>query len=103
MSYATPSDIILRFDVNLLGQLCSDNGTQLTPTQLLSNPNLQAALDDSTGIIESALFTAYKYTATDLSNLTYNALSMLKRLTCDLAVVMVAPSPPYSRLLRRSA
>jgi phage gp36-like protein len=95
MSYASPSDLLLRFDNNLLGMLVNDNSVQQTPTQLLTNAPLQAALDDASGAIESALYTAYKYTANDLQNLTHNSASLLKRITCDIAIVYLCQRRGY--------
>jgi len=95
MSYATPADILLRFDANLLGMLVNDNSQKLTPMQLQTDSALQAALDDATGIIESALYVAYKYTAAEIATVTAGSVSLLKRLCCDLAIVMLCQRRAY--------
>ena len=92
---AAPADLILRFDANLLGQLVNDENTQLTPTQLLSDPVTQAHLDDAAGMVLAALYTAYKYTPTELSQVTPTSASLLKRLCCDLAIVMICQRRGY--------
>ena len=92
---AKPSDMLLRFDKNLLGQLVNDDSQQLTPLELLSDPALQAALDDAAGMILSALYVAYKYTATDILNVSDETASMLRRLACDLAVVYICQRRGY--------
>jgi phage gp36-like protein len=89
MSLASPQDLLDRFDARLLGQLVNDTQTPLDPTQFLSSPVAQAALDDATGIVYAALFVAYKYTATQIAGVTAESASLLKRLCCDLAIVML--------------
>ncbi len=88
-SYATPSDLMLRYDSNLLGMLVNDNSQKIAPSAILNDPATQAALDDATGIINSALYVAYKYTASQIAGVTSESASLLKRLCCDLAVVML--------------
>ena len=95
MSFATPADLLLRFDTNLVGMLVNDNSQKLTPHELRTDLALQAALDDATGTIESALFVAYKYTAAELATVTANSASLLKRLCCDLAIVMLCQRRGY--------
>ena len=95
MSYATPADLMLRFDANLLGMLVNDNSQQLTPVQINSDAATLAALQDATGIIESALYVAYKYTAADMLHLSANSASLLKRLCCDYAIVMLCQRRGY--------
>lgn len=85
MSYSSPSDILARYDSRSLGDLCSDSGTRLTPTQLLTDTNLQAALDDASGLVNSAAVYGQRYTPAELAALTDVDLALLKRLVCDLA------------------
>ena len=94
-SYATPSDLMLRYDSNLLGMLVNDNSQKIAPSAILNDPATQAALDDATGIINSALYVAYKYTATQMANLTHNSSSLLKRLCCDIAIVILCNRRGY--------
>jgi hypothetical protein len=61
----------------------------------LSDPNLQAALDDGTGLIYAALFVAYKYTRQDIANLPVESLNLLKRINCDLAIVYLCQRRGY--------
>lgn len=94
-SYATPADLLLRYDANLLGMLVNDNSQQLSPAQLQNDAATQAALDDATGIIQSALYVAYKYTAAEIATATAESLSLLRRLCCDLAIVMLCQRRGY--------
>lgn len=95
-SYATPAQMIVRYNANRLGQLVRDDGSTATPTQLLTDPNLQASLDDGAGQIELAVLAGLRYQLTDLQTLItayaagsfnpqYNSGALLVRLNCDLA------------------
>lgn len=98
--YATPSDIIARKSVTTLGQLCSDSGTTVTPTGLLTDTVLEMALLDASGAIEAALMQSGRYTAEDLeglSALSDNSTSYLSRICCDIAMAyLFARKPTFS-------
>lgn len=96
MSYGTPSDLLLRFDSNLIGQLVNDSGNKISPQECQTNAAVQAALDDATGMINAALYVAYKYTAAQIATITDESRSLLKRLCCDLAIVMICQRRGYS-------
>lgn len=67
-SYLTPAEFLKRTDARTVGQLCSDTeGVVVTPTQLLTDPNLQAALDDAAGDLEAAAIMGQKYQIADLT------------------------------------
>lgn len=68
-SYLTPLEFLKRVDVGTVGDLCTDTKVRLTQTQLLSDPNLQAALDDAAGDVEAACMVGGKYTPADLAAL----------------------------------
>jgi len=96
MAYATPTHLLARYNANRLGQLVKDDGTTASSSQLLTDPNLQAALDDGAGQIEMACLAGNRYQQTDLQTLVaayglgptspqYNSGSLLVRLNCDLA------------------
>ena len=85
MSYATPTDLIARKDSRSLGDLVNDDNTRADETALATNTKLQAALDDASGEIDSALLQGQRYAATDLAALTGNSLALLKRICCDIA------------------
>lgn len=84
-SYATSQDFIKRYDARVLGGLVGDNGDPVTGLSLLSNANLQAALDDASGMIDAAVLVAEKYSPSDLTNLTGTSQAYLIRITCNLA------------------
>ena len=87
MSYATPADMLARYDARRLGDLVEDAGTRVTASGLASDPNLQAALDDAAGMIDASLLRGGRYLPTDLTGLAPASSSwkLLLRLNCDLA------------------
>jgi phage gp36-like protein len=85
MSYANPSQMSARYDVRRLGQLVRDDGTTAGPAQLATDANLQAALDDGSGMIDAACLQGGRYLPTDLTGLAGTAQAFLIRLNCDLA------------------
>lgn len=85
MSYATPTQFLERYDAQTVGDLVDDTGSQVTAAALLTNPVLQAMLDDASGAIEAAMLVGGRYTVAQLSSLTGNAQKHLVRICCDLA------------------
>lgn len=93
---ATVDDLLDRFDVRNIGQLASDTNTQLSSAQLQTSDPVLAALNDATGLVISALYTAYKYDASGLDGLSTYSAALLKRITCDLAFVYLAQRRGYT-------
>jgi phage gp36-like protein len=85
MSYAEPTDILARYDYRTIADLVNDYNVRPTEEQLLTDPNLQACLDDASGMIDSAIFVSNKYSSADLEALTDQDQAFLLRLNCDLA------------------
>ena len=103
MSYSSPSDLILRFDPRDLGDLCGDDGVQVSRIDLLTDPNLQAALDDASGAIDAALLAGGRYSAADLAALSGNSQALLKRICCELALAYLWARRPLYRAEDRQA
>lgn len=85
MSYATPSDLLARYDARVLGDVVGDNNLRIDSTALLTNVNVQAALDDASGMINSAVLVAQKYSPLDLAAMTGVDKALLLRHVCNLA------------------
>jgi phage gp36-like protein len=83
VSYAQISDIQLKFDQRLLGDLASDGNVRVT--NLTGNPVIQSALDAASGQINSAILKGERYTVADLQALTGVDAAFLIDLTCNLA------------------
>lgn len=58
--------MIVRYDARTLGQLLSDNNTELTPSEVQSSTKLEAILLAASGRLELATFAGQRYTAADL-------------------------------------
>lgn len=86
MAYATPAQLLERYDARVVGDCVSDNGIQVKRPELLTNANLQAALDDASGEIDASVLQAKRYTTTQLGALTGNSAKHLVRLTCAIAM-----------------
>jgi len=84
VAYATPEDLVARFDSRVIGQLVSDDGTEVST--LGTNAIVQQALEDASGQIRSAALVGNKYTESELDTLAANNDAFLVRLTCALAL-----------------
>lgn len=94
MSYATPAEFLKRYDARIVGDLVRDNDEQATAAELIDDDNLQAALDDASADIDSALMFGERYTPSDLSGLTGNSQTLLIRMTCDIAMAFLLRRRP---------
>ena len=87
MPYASPADLVTRYDANDVGQLCSDTKNAVSPIDLPNNAVCLAMLNDASGDIDGALMVGGNYTADDLRlYLTPNSTHKLIRVCCDLAM-----------------
>lgn len=97
MAYATPADLLLRKSELTIGELVSESGTAVSPSGLLTDDKVEAALDSASGAIDAALLQAGRYTPGDLSALTGNSLAHLKHITCEIAMAyLFAIKPTYN-------
>jgi len=103
MAYASPSDMQKRYDVRTLGELASDTGVRVQPSDFADNAILLAALEDASGEIEASLLQGRRYTAAQLADLTGNSLAMLKRITCEIAYGLLFERRSYVDDDRRTA
>lgn len=86
MSFATPTQLTQRCDVRMLGDLVGDDGVRVGLPELLTNANLQAALDDASGEMLAALLQGKRYSSADLATLTGDSQKYLVRLNCEIAL-----------------
>jgi len=86
MAFATPSDLVARFDERIVRDLASDSGDPIARQQVATNAVLLAALADAQGRIVSAVTVARHYSEEDLEALTGSSAALLTRLTCELAM-----------------
>lgn len=96
--YATGDDLIKRYDIDLIGDLCQDTREELVwsdeITVLTEHPNVVSALEDGSGEIDVALQAGGMYTPTQLHELAFpdppedanNTRKHLVRITCAIAM-----------------
>ena len=91
-SYAQPSDLIIAYDANQVGDLVNDDKTRATASQITtvtSSPGpyqtTLAKLKWASGQVEAACLVAGRYQPSDLAALTGMLLALLIDLVCDLA------------------
>jgi phage gp36-like protein len=94
MSYASPADLMLRFDRNDVGQLCSDDKRPVSEVDLPGNAQCLAALADASGQVDAALLVGNRYSVADLTTLSETSTSLLKRVTCEIAMAMLIGRRP---------
>lgn len=102
MSYAQPSDMLARKDARRLGDLVSDTGVRVSSASLLTDPVLQAALDDAQALIDAAILRGQRYLPAELLALLppatpTSSYQLLIRLNCDLAYGLLVGRRGYSR------
>ncbi|MBS0205003.1 MAG: DUF1320 family protein [Planctomycetes bacterium] len=87
MPYATPTDLLERYDARLIGDLVRDDGVQEPANSLPANTVLLAVLADASAAVDAAVFVGNRYTVTQMAALSETAAAFVRRLTCDLALV----------------
>ena len=90
MSFAQPQDFVNRYDERSLGDLVEDNGQNVGYPAILSDPNLQIALNDAAGEIVAAVIPNGRYTTTILYQIAASGLPssfLLIKLNCARALV----------------
>lgn len=108
MPYATPADLLLRYDANDVGQLCSDNKRAVGSYDLATDPICLMAMNDASGDIDGALMVGNRYSSTDLTTLTPNSTYKLIRVCCDIAMAYLINrrpgwNPEKSKAIREQA
>lgn len=89
MPYATPAEMLQRYDARLLGDLASDTGTAVDPGDLPANANLLAVLIDASGSVDAAVYVGNRYTPAQMASLSTTAAAFVRRLTCDFALIFL--------------
>jgi phage gp36-like protein len=93
-AYAEPSDLLARYDANVVADLCSDDGHSVPAEDLPTNANLLTALEDASGEVESAMLIGERYTVAQLEALTGNSLGKLKKIVCSIAMAALLERRP---------
>ncbi len=86
MSYATGADLIARYDVDLIGDLATDDRETLDRDLVATSEKVTTALADASGEVEVALMAGGRYTIEQLQSLPGNGANHLKSIVCGLAM-----------------
>lgn len=94
MAFADYADLAARYDVRELLQLASDTGEAENEADLPGNAVVATALDDASAAILAALAAGGRYSESELGGLEGYSASLLKRTTCEVAVVFLMERRP---------
>lgn len=95
-AFATPADMLVRYDVRTLGDLCSDGRGRIQEAELASNSILTALLNEATGQVKAAVLRGDRYKVEDLDALTGESKAYLSGLTCRIAFWLLWQRKPYT-------
>jgi phage gp36-like protein len=96
-AYASGSDLTVRYDIDLVGDLATDDRATLNRANVPGHPAVAAALLDASGEIDVALQAGGRYTPAQLASLTGNSAYHLKRIACDIAMALLFRRRPSIR------
>jgi len=85
-AYATGSDLIARYDVDLIGDLATDDRETLDRDLVADSGKVATALADASGEVEVAMMAGGRYTTENLQTLAGNSANHLKQIVCGLAM-----------------
>lgn len=86
MAYATGADLVVRYDVHLIGDLLLDDGNSVAAVDVPTHATVTAMLDDAEAAIDAALRQSGRYTAAELASIVSSSANLLKRMNCDIAM-----------------
>ena len=91
---ATGADLLARYDVDLVGDLATDDRETQDRDLVPTLPKVLVALEDASGEVQAGLLAGGKYTVAQLDGLTGIARSHLKRIVCGLAMAALYQRRP---------
>lgn len=93
-TYCDGADLAARYDVRIVGDLCTDDGAALSLADIVVHPNVLVAIADAAGNVEVAMRQGKRYMPDKLASLTGNSLSHLKRVICAVAMALLIERRP---------
>jgi phage gp36-like protein len=85
-AYASGDDLVARYDIDVVGDLCTDDRTKLLRKDIPTHPNVLVALLDASGEIESNIMIGGRYSVAQLEALDERSTALLKRIVCTIAM-----------------
>ena len=104
MAYATGADLISRYDIDLIGDLATDERVTQDRGDVATDPHVLTALEDASGEVDAALLSGGRYTAVQLASLTGTSVNYLKAIVCGLAMAALHERRPEAvdeKLIKR--
>lgn len=101
MAYADGDDLVARYDIDVVGDLATDEREPLDRSVVPTHPHVLVALDDASGEIDVALQAGGMYTPAQLLALTGNSQKHLIRITCSVAMALLFERRPGVRMDNR--
>lgn len=86
MAYATGADLIDRYDVDLIGDLSTDDRETQDRAAVATNGKVLSALEEASGEVDAALLAGGRYSVEQLEGLGSKATAYLKAIVCALAM-----------------
>lgn len=94
MAYADGNDLVERYDIDLIGDLATDDRQTLDRANVPTHPHVLTALEDASGEVDVALLAGGRYTVAQLQSLADTSLSYLKSIVCGLAIAALHERRP---------
>ena len=94
MSYATPANLLSRYDYRTVGELIVDDNTQPTYAEVLASSVVADFLESASGEVEKEVMVGNRYTTDELNSLTDNSKAFLANLVCDIAFYRISQRRP---------
>lgn len=85
--FVTGSDLLARADRRDIAELAVDTDSPVDDVAIATSPNVLVALEDAEGEVIANLQAGGRYTVAQLQLLEGSALSFLKRMICEIAVL----------------
>lgn len=101
MAYADGYDLVARYDIDVIGDLATDEREPLDRDVIPTHPHVLVALEDAAGEMDVALQAGGMYTPAQLAAMTGNSLNHRKRINCAIAMALLFERRPGVRMDNR--
>lgn len=86
MAFATAEDLMKRFDVGVIGDLCQDCRTEADEYDISKSKIVAMVLEEASGQFEIAVQAGGRYTLDQMASLTGSQAEHRKRIECTIAM-----------------
>ena len=85
-AYASPADLVARYDADTIAQLATDNHTKISRADIPTDDNVLTALLTASGDIDVRLRVGRNYSPEQLTSLDDNSREHLRDIVCTIAM-----------------